>query len=257
MPAPSLSDPGARLVIAHRGGSLRAPENTLPALAGAAALGAEAVELDVRLSRDGEVVVIHDPTVDRTTDGTGQVHSMTAAELERLDAGHHFTPDVGRTFPFRGRGIGIPRLADVIAGTGSTPLLIEIKTADALAPTLALLERMGANDRSVVAAAALNAVAPARGGRVRTGAAVKDAVALLLALRSPARLPYEALCIPPRWFGLPVPVGFLARRARRCGTATHVWTINDPDHATRLWRAGVAGIVTDVPDVMVAARARL
>ena len=96
-PAP-LADAGRRIVIAHRGGARRAPENTLVALTGAEALGAEAVELDVRLSGDGEVVVIHDPTVDRTTDGTGRVGRFTAAALGRLDAGARFTTDGGRTF---------------------------------------------------------------------------------------------------------------------------------------------------------------
>lgn len=245
-----LCDPDARLVIAHRGGAGRAPENTLAAFEQSAALGAAAIELDVRLSRDGEVVVIHDATVDRTTDGTGAVSSRTAAELGRLDAGHRFTPDAGRTFPFRGRGIGVPRLADVIARTGDVPLLVEIKTADTLRPTVDLIERLGATDRTVVAAMSVDAVAPARGGRLRTGAAAKDAAALLFAVRAPRALPYQALCIPPRYLGIPLPVGHLARRARRCGTATHVWTVNDPGQARRLWRAGVAGIVTDVPDVM-------
>lgn len=252
-----LCDPDARLVIAHRGGARRAPENTLAAFGRSASLGAHAIELDVRLSRDGEVVVIHDATVDRTTNGSGSVDGFTARELAGLDAGFRFSTDRGRSFPFRGQGVGIPRLADVIDTVGSMPLLIEIKTSPALRPTVELLERMGAADRSVVAAMSIDAVAPARGGRLRTGAAAKDAAALLFAVRAPVKLPYEALCIPPRYFGIPIPVAFLARRARRCGTATHVWTINDPLHARRLWRAGVAGIVTDVPDVMAGVMAGL
>lgn len=254
MSALLLCDPEARLVIAHRGGAGRAPENTMAAFARSASLGADAIELDVRLSRDGEVVVIHDATLDRTTNRRGAVGGRTASDLARVDAGYRFTVDGGRSFPFRDRGIGVPRLADIVEATGDIPLLIEIKTSAALQPTVRLLERMGATDRSVVAAASIDAVAPARGGRLRTGAAAKDAAALLFALRAPAHLPYEALCIPPRYFGLPIPVGRLARRARRCGTATHVWTINDPAHARRLWRAGVAGIVTDVPDVIAVAR---
>lgn len=256
MGAERLCDPAARLVIAHRGGAGRAPENTLAALIGARAFGADALELDVRLSQDGEVVVLHDPMVDRTTSAHGAVHTMRAAELERLDAGFHFTADGGRTHPFRGKGIGIPRLADVVGMTGDMPLLIEIKTPEALAPTVALLDRLGATDRSVVAAEAFAGVAPARGGRLRTGASARDAARLLMALRAPVRLPFEALCIPPSYRGIPLPVRYLARRARRCGTATHVWTINDPAHARRLWAGGVAGIVTDLPDVIAAERDR-
>nr|MBA3891591.1 hypothetical protein [Gemmatimonadaceae bacterium] len=162
-----LTDPTYRSIIAHRGGAGRAPENTIPALAGARALGADAVEFDVRMSRDGEVVVIHDPTVDRTTDGRGAVLDLSAGALGGLDAGARFSTDGGRTFPFRGQGIGVPRLADVLETLRDMPLLIEIKVAAALAPTVALLERFGAVGRAVVAAADHAAVAPARGGALR------------------------------------------------------------------------------------------
>lgn len=256
MDAGVLCAPDRPLVIAHRGGAGRAPENTLAAFTRSASLGAEAIELDVRLSRDGEVVVIHDPTVDRTTDARGRVADRTAAELGRLDAGHRFTADGGATFPFRAKGIGIPRLADVIAAVPAVPLLIEVKEPAALRPTTGLLDRLGATGRSVVASSAFAGVAPARGGDLRTGASTRDAARLLFALRAPVKLPYEALCIPPRHWGIPLPVGWLARRARTCGTATHVWTVNDPAVARRLWAAGVAGIVTDVPDVIAAALKR-
>lgn len=249
-----LVDPVRRIVIAHRGGAGRAPENTLAALTGAAALGAVAVEFDVRLSRDGEVVVIHDPTVDRTTAGTGRVSDMTAAELARLDAGARFTGDNGRTFPFRGRGIGIPRLEDVLLALPAMPLLIEIKEAAALRPTLALLERHAAAGRSVVASSQHAGVAPARGGSVRTGASSRDVVALLLSPRGPAHVAFEALCIPPRHHGVPLPMRTLVARARRAGAVTHVWTVNDVAEARRLWDIGVSGIITDVPDVMAAVR---
>lgn len=251
-----LTDPSARPVVAHRGGAGRAPENTAVALLNARSLGADAVELDVRLSRDGEVMVMHDPTVDRTTDGRGSVDAMGAAELERLDAGARFTLDGGRTFPFAGTRVGVPRLDDLIPALGDMPMIIEIKVAAALGPTVRLLERHGAVDRAVVAAADHAAVDPARGGALRTGASTRDAVRLLLAPRAPAALPFQALCIPERHHGIPLPLRYLAARARRAGAMTHVWTVNDPRAARRLWQAGVAGIITDLPDVMVEERAR-
>ena len=97
-----LLDPAARLVIAHRGSSAEAPENTLPAFEAAVARGADAIELDVRLTADGAPVVIHDATLDRTTDRTGPVAALTLAELRAVDAGWHFTPDLGHTHPYRG-----------------------------------------------------------------------------------------------------------------------------------------------------------
>ena len=106
---------GAPLLIAHRGGSALAPENTLLAFQRALDWwGADILELDVQPTRDGEAVVFHDDTLDRTTDGSGPVSARTLAELKQLDAGHHFTPDGGQTFPFRGRVIGIPTLAEVL-----------------------------------------------------------------------------------------------------------------------------------------------
>ena len=98
------------LVFAHRGGAALAPENTIPAFENGLALGADGLELDVHLSRDGVPVVIHDPTVDRTTERTGAVAGMSAAELAALDAGYRFEKDGAR--PFRGRGTGVRRLGE-------------------------------------------------------------------------------------------------------------------------------------------------
>ena len=89
------------------------PENTLHAFEGAAALGADVIETDVRSTSDGVLVVFHDATVERTTDGVGSVARMTLAELKRLDAGYRWSPDGGRTFPLRGRGLSVPTLEEV------------------------------------------------------------------------------------------------------------------------------------------------
>jgi glycerophosphoryl diester phosphodiesterase len=108
-----LLDPRARLVIGHRGNRAHAPENTLASLREAAALGVDAVEFDLRVSRDGVLVVMHDATLDRTTDDSGPVAARTAAELGRIDAGARFTADGGRTFPWRGRGACISTFDEV------------------------------------------------------------------------------------------------------------------------------------------------
>ena len=250
----------ARPVIAHRGNSAHAPENTFASYDQAIELGVDALEFDVRLTRDGVPVVIHDPTLDRTTNGRGPVASRTAAELRGLDAGARFTPDTGRTFPFRGRGLIVPTLEEMIARYTRVPFLIEVKVPEAVEATRALLEATGAVARTLVDSTVHGAVAPFRGRTLATGASLDDVVRLLagsLVARPPKSLPYEALCIP-RWYnGIPVPVAFLARAARRLGTVTHVWTINSPLVARSLWSAGVQGIITDDPGPMLELRRRM
>src|SRR5579872_6459369 len=101
------------LFFAHRGGAALAPENTLVAYENGLALGADALELDIHTTRDDQIVVIHDPTIDRTTDGAGPVASYTLDELRRFDAGYQFTPDAGQTYPYRGQGVTIPTLCEI------------------------------------------------------------------------------------------------------------------------------------------------
>jgi glycerophosphoryl diester phosphodiesterase len=253
-----LTDAGARPVIAHRGASGQLPENTLAAFRRAIELGADAIEFDVRLTRDGVPVVIHDPTVDRTTNGSGPVHSFTLAELRQLDAGARFTLD-GRTFPFRGRGWTPPTLEEVLIAFPGVPLLIELKLAAPGEGVRRVLAADGCRRRVLLGSTRAEAVAPFRKEGFATAASVREARWLGRAgLAGGADQPrYAALCIP-RWFnGLPVPVTRLARLANEAGAVTHVWTVNDAATAERLWQAGIHGMITDDPAAMVAARAAL
>ena len=251
-----LTDLSARPVIAHRGNSAHAPENTFVSYDQAIALGADALEFDVRLSRDGVPVVIHDATLDRTTDGRGPVAHRTLAQLRELDAGARHRSADG-THPFRGQRLVIPTLEEMLERYTDIPFLIEVKIPEAVEPTRRMLERAGAIPRTLVDSTVHAAVAPFRGGELRTGASLDDVVRLLATtvLRRPlGRLPYEALCIP-RWYnGIPVPVASLARAARRAGTVTHVWTVNETAVASSLWRAGIQGIITDDPGPMLEVR---
>src|SRR5262245_27486900 len=135
-------------VFAHRGGAALAPENTLAAFDRGLTLGADGIELDVRLSRDGVVVVHHDATVDRTTDGRGALSALTADELARLDAGYRFQEGASR-HPFRGCGIGVPRLADVLSQFRGARVIIELKgSSQALAlATVDVVRQADALDR--------------------------------------------------------------------------------------------------------------
>jgi glycerophosphoryl diester phosphodiesterase len=114
-------------VFGHRGAAGVAPENTLTSFRRARADGADVFELDVHATADGEIIVLHDATLERTTDGAGPVAAASFAQLERVDAGFRFTADGGRTFPFRGQGVRVPRLAELLREFPGVPLNIEIK----------------------------------------------------------------------------------------------------------------------------------
>jgi glycerophosphoryl diester phosphodiesterase len=251
-----LLDPLARPVIGHRGNSAHAPENTLESFAQAIALGADAIEFDLRVTVDGEVVVHHDPTVERTTGASGAVDRMTLAELRALDAGSTFSRD-GASHPYRGRGVQIPTLDAVLEAFPDVPLLIELKTAAASHLVRWTIERHGAGARCVLDAFDDRALAPFHDSGMPLGAARGDVAALLVPAL--ARIPwsrgrYAAVCTPLSYYGLPLPVSGFVRSLRPTGRVVHVWTVNAPATALRLWRLGVRGIITDEPAAMLAAR---
>ena len=254
-----LLAPDSRLVIAHRGNSAFAPENTLESLRQGVALGVDALEFDVHLSRDGVPVVIHDPTLDRTTGATGNVRDRTAAELQRVDAGYRFTRDEGRTFPWRGRGVTISTLDEVVAEFSLVPFILEIKVGAASRAVKALLERTGAAARCIVGSFSDEALRPFRGSGIAHGAARGDVLRLFARAvlpGGPAALPYQALCIPPFFNRIPIPVLRFARMGRSAGVVTHVWTVDDPRRARRYWDGGVSGIITNDPSAILAAIGR-
>jgi glycerophosphoryl diester phosphodiesterase len=247
---------GDRLtVFAHRGGAALAPENTRGAFRQAAALGVDGCELDVRLSRDGEVVVVHDATLDRTTDADGPVSSLTAAELARVDAGCRFGAAAG--FPWRGRGEGVPRLADVLADHPALPFIIEVKGDDpAVADAaVAVVRRAGALDRvcfggfADVTLAAVRASAP----EACTSAATEEirrALYKSYVWWPLGRVAYRAFQVPEvANGGTRVVSPRFIRCAHRAGRVIHVWTVNSPPDIERLKAWGVDGVITDRPDI--------
>lgn len=252
-----LLDLSARPVIAHRGASGSAPENTLPAFELAVRQGADAFELDVRLTRDGVPVVLHDSTLDRTSDRRGPVGRLTLAELGETDAGARFTADGGRTYPFRGGIARVPTLAEVLRGFPEIPVMVEVKEPGAQEAVRQVILEEGAAERCVLASehhAALRVfreppfAAAASGGEV--GALYRG----VLLRRVPGTVQYRLLSVPERHRGLRVPTRGFVAAARRLGCPVHVWTINDPAAARRLWGLGVSGIVTNVPERILAAR---
>ena len=176
-----LLDPDARLVIAHRGDAAHAPENTLESFRRAVALGAHALEFDCRVSADGAAVVVHDATLDRTTDARGPVRALTAAALGRVDAG-------ARSPGYAGRGVGVPALDAVLEEFADVPVLIEVKELEACEPVRRSLDRHGALGRVVVASFRDDAMAYFRATPYPTGAAQGDVAALLRAALTGGRV---------------------------------------------------------------------
>ncbi|MEO8576677.1 MAG: glycerophosphodiester phosphodiesterase [Gemmatimonadales bacterium] len=252
-----LLEAGARPVIGHRGNRAYAPENTIESFAQAVSLGADAIEFDIHVTADGIPVVHHDATLTRTTDGTGEIARKTFAELRELDAGARFTADGGKTFPYRGKGHRIPRFDEVLDAFPSTPLLIEIKAPLAATGVRKLIESHKAESRCLVDAMDDRAVRVFADSNIATGAARNDVTRLMrevLMKRPVTPFSYRALCVPLDYYGLPLPVRRFAKVAPAQNCRVHVWTINDPVMAKSLWAAGVNGIISDDPAVMLSAR---
>lgn len=242
------------VVIAHRGGSKLRPENTMAAFDHAAALGVDGLECDVHLARDGEPVVIHDPTLDRTTDASGPVANRTSEELAAVDAGFRFERD-GET-PYRGAGIGVPRLADLLARHSTLPFVIEIKGdhQETAVRVLDVIEAAGALDRVLVAGfsdAVLDEVRR-RAPRVPTSASRYEVQAALrrsfFRLR-PRRPRYQLMQAPYRFRGRTVFGEAFVRAVRRGGLAVQAWIVDEEADMRRLLTWGVSGLISDRPDV--------
>lgn len=238
-----LLDPGRRLVIAHRGASAEAPENTLEAFRLGLAQGADALELDVRITRDGVAVVMHDATLDRTTDRSGAVAELALEEVQAARAGG---------------SARVPTLREVLEAFPATPLLVEIKAAEVQAAVAREIARAGARDRVVLASFQHRALEELRRGPFLIGADRRDVTLLYATARlhlEPAAPRCLCYAVPWRWKGrLEVPRPWFIAGATRQRRPVHVWTVDDPDVAEMLWERGVSGMITNRPGVMVERR---
>jgi glycerophosphoryl diester phosphodiesterase len=244
---------GAPLLVAHRGGSALAPENTLTAFRrGVEWWRADFLELDVQPTRDGEAVVFHDATLDRTTDATGPVADRPVNALRQLDAGYRFTPDGGRTHPFRDRGVGISTLSEVLEALPETRLNVEIKDARAQEGVLRAIRRHGAEHRVLVASGRRGCRTRFRDYAGPQSAPAEELAGFLLLLR--AGLPglfrprTDAFQVPETWQGRRVVDPAWVRAAHAHNVPVHVWTVDEEADMRRLLGWGVDAIMTDRPD---------
>jgi len=239
--------------IAHRGSRLLWPENTMEAFAGAVAMGYRRMETDLHITGDGAVVCLHDHTVDRTTNGTGDVSSHTLAELQAFDAGYRHRGREG--FVFRGRGIHVPALEEALTAFPDVNWVVDLKV-DGLAEALAaLLNRLGAHERLIAGSfedRRLDELRDATGGRVAVSAGRALACRWFLASRvgRGVRCGASALLLPARMRGVKIVDCRLVAAAHSAGLPVHVWTVNNPDEMEDLLEMGVDGLVTDRPDVL-------
>jgi glycerophosphoryl diester phosphodiesterase len=245
--------------IAHRGGAEIAPENTLDGFREGLQVGAGVLELDVHTTADGHVVVIHDATVDRTTNSTGTVREMALAELKRLDAGYRFTRDEGGTFPYRGEGIRIPTLEEVYAKFTEVPINVEIKGERPGIEEAVwwIIEKAGAENRTLVVSESTLTIRRFRevsDGRVATASSSAELIFFYLlsrlGLSRSVRPRYQALQGPETYHGLRIVTPGFIRAAHRQGLRVDIWTIDSEADMRRLLGYGVDGIMTDRPDVL-------
>lgn len=248
------------IVVGHRGASGELPENTLPAFERALSQGAVMLETDVHLSRDGEVVLSHDPQVDRTTEGSGAIEEHTLAELQRLDAGHRFSPDRGVSFPHRGQGIQIPTLREALERFPGIRFNIEIKqnSPELIDATVRVVAQTRRAETTLLAAAEDDTMSALRARLAETelrpamGAAVGDVVGFVRAAAAGEAPPPEpmALQIPPTFAGNPLVTAELVAFAHRYDVQIHVWTINEEDEMRELLDLGVDAVMSDFPAVL-------
>ncbi|HSG32420.1 MAG TPA: glycerophosphodiester phosphodiesterase [Thermodesulfobacteriota bacterium] len=245
------------LVIAHRGGPGLRPENTITAFKNAQQLGADVIELDIHSSKDGEIVIMHDDTIDRTTNGSGNVNNYTLSELKEFDAGYNWTDDDGKTFPFRGKGIRIPTLSEVISEIKDSAIIIEIKQSEPslIKPLSELIIKHGIQNRAIVASFSNKALLDFRSimPKVATSTTKSEAVKFfflnqfyLAGFYNPS--PAVALQVPEHYKGKKVITERFVSTAKKQNLEVHAWTINEPEDMKRLIDLGVEGIVTDYPD---------
>lgn len=245
--------------FAHRGASLRAPENTLEAFRLGAESGAGGLELDVHMTADGHIVVIHDDSMERTTDGRGLVRDMTLREVQSFDAGYRFSPDGDVTYPYRGRGVRVPELREILSEFPDLKLNIEIKEAQpgVEAVLLRTIAAAGAERRVLVVSEALTVVDYFRelsGGGISTGASRREIEAFYRASRTyqedSLHPSYDALQVPVRYQDVEVITPRFIEAAHNRGVRVDVWTIDDPTEMQRLLDLGVDVIMTNRPEVL-------
>jgi glycerophosphoryl diester phosphodiesterase len=247
--------PDKFLVIAHRGGPSLGPESTLYTFRKAVKLGVDVLEMDVRSTRDGQLIILHDDTVSRTTNATGPAQNYTLVDLKKLDAAHRWSPDNGQTFPLRNKGVQIPTLSEVFEAFPQTKLNLEIKEArsSTIQSLCRLIRDHQMTNNVVVASFDTDSLKEFRElcPQVATSAGASEArlffglqKAYLEAAYSPDA---QVLQVPEALGDLRIVNKRFIDAAHARNMRVQVWLVNDVRSMQRLLELGVDGIMTDYP----------
>jgi glycerophosphoryl diester phosphodiesterase len=241
--------------FSHRGGRLLWPENTLYAFQQSYDLGFRFFETDLHLTKDGQIVLFHDDYLDRTTDGSGDVWDYTLDELKAFDAAFRFGADRG--WPFRGQGITVPTLEEIVTALPDIFMTLELKQGGLEHALVDLVQRLDLWDRVIVGGfddAWARAVRRTSNGRIPVSSGKQETRAFWLASRLGIglRTPAAALQVPVAYGNLTIADQRFLAAARRAGKPVHIWTVNDADEMHRLLDMGVDGLMSDRPDVLKA-----
>lgn len=255
-----LRDLPRPLVIAHQGGEELWPSNTMFAYQRAVDLGVDMLEMDLHVTADGALVLMHDETVDRTTNGTGRLEEMTLAEVKALDAGYYWTADDGQSYPFRGQGITVATLEEVFQTFPEMPMTIEIKLVEnvpVVEPFCQMIRQYGMQEKVLTASFHQDALDQFRAAcpEVSTSATQNEVINFfvrhalgLAASFSPAA---EAVQVPETRSGIHILTPGFVEDAHSRGMDVHVWTVNEAEDMQRMIDLGVDGIITDRPDILL------
>ncbi|MDF0725870.1 glycerophosphodiester phosphodiesterase [Cytobacillus sp. S13-E01] len=252
------------LVIAHQGGEDLAPSNTLASFTLANNLGVDALEFDIHITKDGQLVTIHDPTVDRTTNGSGKVENFTLEELQKLDAGYYFK-DLEGELSYRGKGLYIPTVEEVFQTFPDQRMVIEIKDTNSPERTEEISEKLwrlivkynleekvniSSFDQEIIESFQSYAKgrSPVAGGKQEV---LKFVLAHKLFVRNLYNPSVDVFQIPTSESIFNLADKKLIEGAHRRGMEIHYWTIDDKETMRMLIEAGADGIITNRPDIMI------
>lgn len=254
----SFLDPMPR-VIAHRGDSKNYPENTLDAFLSAARMGIDVIETDVHLSKDGVLVIWHDPSLDRNTDGSGSIESHTYQELLRYDAGYTFTKDGGKTFPFRGKGVKLCTLSEALKACPDERFNVDLKSKNTaiVDEFIRVVRENKAEDRVVCASFHYKNLKLMRKKAPDIMTSITTLEVIPLVLRQKLHILPKSFKrkiifqIPRSQAGITIVTPSFVKSMHQRDAVVMVWTINDEKSMYELFNMGVDSVMTDDPALVI------